>query len=36
MRWVVVGCALALVVSFSLSYAVVNTLCDDDYWPDWA
>jgi hypothetical protein len=33
-RWVVVGCALALVVSFSLAYAAVKAVCDD--LPDWA
>jgi hypothetical protein len=34
-RLLVVGCALALVVSFSLTYAVISTLCDDTS-PDWA
>lgn len=29
-----VGCALALVVSFSLTYAAVNAVCND--LPDWA
>jgi len=33
-RWVVVGCALTLVVSFSLTYAIISTLCDDAI-PDW-
>jgi hypothetical protein len=34
-RLVVVGCALALVVSFSLTYVAIATLCDDTR-PDWA
>jgi hypothetical protein len=28
-RIVVVACGLALVVSFSLTYAVISTLCND-------
>jgi len=33
MRWVVAACALALIASFALTYAAVNTMCDD--LPDW-
>jgi hypothetical protein len=35
LRVVVVGCALALVVSFSVTYTVISTLCKDTS-PDWA
>lgn len=24
------------VASFAFVYAAVSTICDDDYWPDWA
>jgi len=34
-KWVLVGCAVVLVASFSFTYAAINTLCDDNYWPDW-
>jgi hypothetical protein len=34
MRWVVIGSAVVLVVSFTIVYAGVNALCDDS-WPDW-
>jgi hypothetical protein len=30
----VIGCAVALVVSFSLTYAAISTLCNDTS-PDW-
>jgi hypothetical protein len=36
MRWVVIGCAVVLVASFTFTYAAINSICDDDYWPDWA
>jgi len=31
----VVGCALAMVVSFSVTYAAISTFCKDTS-PDWA
>jgi len=36
MKWVLAGCAVLLVASFTFTYAAINALCDDSYWPDWA
>jgi hypothetical protein len=29
------ACAIIAVASFTFVYAAINTLCDDQYWPDW-
>jgi hypothetical protein len=34
-KWVVFGCAVIAVASFTFVYTAINTLCDDQYWPDW-
>jgi len=37
MKWVIVGCGVLLVASFTFVYVAINAICDDDeYWPDWA
>jgi hypothetical protein len=33
---IVVVAAVGFVFWVGFIYAAVNTLCDDDYWPDWA
>jgi hypothetical protein len=36
MKWVIGGCAVLIIASFTFTYVAINALCDDDYWPDWA
>lgn len=35
-KHLVVAAAITAVFWFGFIYAAINTLCDDDYWPDWA
>ena len=33
-KYVVVGTAVIVVAWASFIYAAINTVCDDDYWPE--
>ena len=35
MRRIAAAIAAISVVLGGFFYAAINTLCDDDYWPDW-
>jgi hypothetical protein len=35
MKYLVAALAVIAVASFTFTYAAINALCDDDYWPDW-
>jgi len=35
-KYVFAGLAVIAVASFAFTYAAVNSICDDDYWPGWA
>jgi hypothetical protein len=32
----VAALAVIAIASFTFTYAAINSICDDDYWPDWA
>ena len=34
-KYLAIAAAIALVIVGTFIYAAVNTLTDDDYWPDW-
>ena len=36
MKIIAVGAAIGFVFWFGFIYVAINTMCDDDYWPDWA
>jgi hypothetical protein len=36
MKYIVIALAVIAVASFTFTYVAINTICDDDYWPDWA
>ena len=35
MKWVVAGCAVFLVATYSFVYAAVKSLLDEDWQPNW-
>jgi hypothetical protein len=34
-KYLAIGLAVIAVASFSFTYAAINALFDDSYWPDW-
>jgi hypothetical protein len=35
MKIVAAAALIGVIAWASFIYAAINTLCDDDYWPDW-
>ena len=35
MKWVVAGCAVVFVATYSFVYAAVKSLLDEEWQPDW-
>ena len=34
-RIILIASTITLIAVGTFIYSAVNTLCDDDYWPDW-
>ena len=36
MKIIAIVAVIIVVARAGFIYAAINTICDDDYWPDWA